>query len=99
MRFEWDDGKNLINLKKHNINFETAAMVFSDKDRYEIYDEKHSEYEDRYITIGSIGEKVFLVTVVYTDRSEDEEEIVRIISARKATETERRMYYDQYSRY
>lgn len=92
MVFEWDDEKARANIKKHGIDFETAARVFADENRLEIYDEEHSEYEDRYITIGLIGNVACacVVMVVYTERGE----AIRLISARKATSQERRMYYD-----
>lgn len=90
MLFEWDDEKERTNIKKHGIDFETAAKVFADENRLEIYDEVHSETEDRYITIGMIDNVACVVMVVYTERGE----AVRLISARKATSQERRMYYD-----
>ncbi len=90
MLFEWDDEKARANIKKHGIDFETAARVFADENRLEIYDEEHSEDEDRYITIGMIDNVACVVMVVYTERGE----AVRLISARKATSQERRMYYD-----
>lgn len=90
MLFEWDDDKARANIKKHGIDFETAARVFADENRLEIYDEEHSEDEDRYITIGMIDNVACVVMVVYTERGE----AVRLISARKATSQERRMYYD-----
>ena len=90
MQFEWDDEKEKINIIKHGIDFSTAAKVFKDENRIELYDEAHSEFEDRYITIGTIGYIAYVVMVVYTER----EEAIRLISARKATSQERRMYYD-----
>ena len=90
MLFEWDDEKARANIKKHGIDFETAARVFADENRLEIYDEEHSEDEDRYITIGMIDNVACVVMVVYTERGE----AIRLISARKATSQERRMYYD-----
>lgn len=90
MQFEWDDEKEQINIKKHGIDFETAARVFTDENRIELYDEIHSEIEDRYITIGMIDEVAYIVMVVYTER----EEAVRLISARMATKQEGRIYYD-----
>ena len=90
MQFEWDDEKEKINIIKHGIDFTTAARVFKDENRLELYDEAHSDFEDRYITIGLIDEIAYLVMVVYTER----EEAIRLISARKATQKERRMYYD-----
>ena len=49
MIFEWDDKKNKSNLIKHGIDFETAALVFNDRNRIEYYDADHSMFEDRYI--------------------------------------------------
>lgn len=90
MQFEWDDEKEKINIAKHGIDFATAALVFKDDNRLEVYDIEHSEYEDRYITIGIIDGVAYLVMVVYTERGE----AIRLISARKATNAERRRYYD-----
>ena len=89
MQFEWDDEKDKINKLKHGIDFTTAARVFKDENRLELYDELHSDEEDRYITIGAIDGVTYIVMVVYTER----EEAIRLISARKATKNERRMYY------
>ena len=91
MTFEWDDNKEQINIKKHGMDFETASRVFDDENRIEIYDDLHSNYEDRYITIGMIDEITCIAMVVYTERGTD---VIRIISARKATPKERRKYYD-----
>jgi len=91
MTFEWDDNKEQINIKKHGMDFETASRVFDDENRIEIYDDLHSDYEDRYITIGMIDEITCIAMVVYTERGTD---VIRIISARKATPKERRKYYD-----
>ena len=90
MIFEWDEEKNKANVKKHGIDFETAAHVFKDNNRTEYYDIAHSVFEDRYITIGEIDEVLIVILVVYTERSD----AIRIISARKATKQERRAYYD-----
>lgn len=89
LHFEWDEKKAEINLEKHGISFETAAKVFLDEDRLEIYDEVHSTEEDRYITIGRAGEILF---VVYTERTPKK---IRLISARLATPKERRLYYGE----
>ena len=91
MIFEWDDNKEQINIKKHGMDFETASRIFLDENRLEIYDDLHSDYEDRYITIGLIDTVMYVATVIYTERGND---VVRIISARKATPKERRKYYD-----
>ena len=89
MQFEWDEAKEQINIEKHGIDFSTAALVFGDKNRIEFYDNLHSIDEDRYITIGSINGLLTVIMVVYTDR----EETIRIISARKANESDRKAYY------
>ena len=86
LRFEWDEEKNKINIQKHGIAFETAAKVFADTNRIEIYDEAHSIDEDRYITIGLAGDILF---VVYTERCSG----IRMISARLASARERNLYY------
>jgi len=88
MKFEWDEEKNIKNQIKHKISFETAAYVFNDPMYIEMYDFEHSLEEDRYIAIGVVGEVLF---VVFTERKD----AIRIISARLATEAERRVYYDQ----
>lgn len=90
VRFEWDDNKEQINIAKHGIDFTTAARVFEDENRLELYDEAHSDTEDRYITIGEINGVAIIVFVVYTERGD----AIRLISARKATKQERRAYYD-----
>ena len=90
LEFEWDDNKNKANIIKHGISFETASYVFLDNNRIEKYDEIHSIDEDRYVTIGMIGNVTIIVMVVYTER----ENTIRIISARKATKREMEEYYD-----
>ena len=86
MTFEWDEGKNVKNKTKHKISFETAAYVFADPAHIEMFDFEHSIDEDRYIAIGMVGEVIF---VVFTERKEN----IRLISARLATDSERRLYY------
>lgn len=90
MKFEWDDNKEQKNIAKHGLDFSTAVLVFGDENRIEMYDEAHSETEDRYITIGAINGVVTVLYVVYTERSE----AIRIISARCATWREKEVYYD-----
>ena len=85
---EWDDNKNQINIKKHGISFETAALVFADEERIEYYDKLHSQDEDRYVVLGCVQGVLY---VVYTMR----DDAARIISARIATTYERRLYYGE----
>ncbi len=90
MKFEWDEKKEQINIRKHGIDFKTASHVFLDERRIEYYDEAHSSVgEDRFITIGSARK---VMVIVYTER----EDALRIISARLATKKERRIYYYGY---
>ena len=90
MKFEWDEKKEQINMRKHGIDFKTASHVFLDERRIEYYDEAHSSVgEDRFITIGSARK---VMVIVYTER----EDALRIISARLATKKERRIYYYGY---
>lgn len=99
MFFEWDDEKEKINIKKHGITFKTAELVFGDENRIEKYDETHSTFEeDRYITIGLIDEIMLVVNVVYTPRGNDGN-ITRLISARKATKSEKEEYYNDRKTY
>ena len=86
---EWDDNKNKANKKKHKISFETAAEVFLDENRYEEYDELHSDDEYRIKTVGMVEN---VLTVIYTERGEK----YRLISARKATKSEREKYNGNY---
>ena len=89
MNFEWDEKKNLDNIKKHKVSFENAARVFTDPLRKEHYDTEHSNFgEDRIIAIGISKGKLLFVSF-----TELEAETVRIISARKAKVHERRYYY------
>lgn len=90
MKIEWDDEKADRNIKIHGISFQVAAKVFRDINRIELYDEKHSSEEDRWITIGCVDDVLY---VCYTIREYNGDESVRLISARIATPKERREYY------
>ena len=94
LEFEWDDEKEKINIRKHKIDFSTAAHVFSDSMRLEKYDGKHSENEDRYKVIGAINGHLLVIVVSYTMRKG--ERVIRLISARKAEKDERKEYYGYY---
>jgi len=87
IQVEWDENKEKINIRKHGISFDIAALVFADEERIEYYDKLHSSAEeDRYVVLGMVEDVLF---VVYTDRRS----AVRLISARAATAHERRLYY------
>jgi uncharacterized DUF497 family protein len=88
MEFEWDERKNQINQNKHRLSFEEAAEIFR-YPMYEMVDNRTDYGETRYIGIGRNNQMV-IITVVYTER----EEVIRIISARRATNNEQILYYE-----
>jgi uncharacterized DUF497 family protein len=93
VRFDWDERKNESNLRKHGIDFNTASLVFDDPVHLPTLD-REIDGEQRWQTIG-MADGVLLLLVVHTVEDEDEaDELVRIISARKAEAHERRTYYD-----
>ena len=86
-RFEWDPRKAARNLLKHRVSFTEALTVFADPLARIVDDPRHSRDEPRYILLGtSVHNR--LVVVMYTERGE----AIRLISARKATERERKSY-------
>ena len=89
IRFEWDARKSSVNKKKHGISFEEARTVFFDENAKLINDPDHSEDEDRFVLLGvSSSLKVMLVCHCYRE----EGNVVRIISARKASTHESKQY-------
>ena len=89
LTFEWDDGKNTLNKRKHRISFEEALTVFTDDNALLLPDPGHSTDEDRFILMGFSASLRILVVCHCNRRSE---EVIRIISARKATKLERGDY-------
>jgi uncharacterized protein len=91
---EWDEQKNRQNLRKHDVRFETAMLVFDDP--YALTQgDLTFEHEERWITVGAIGPGSILL-VVHTFYEKQGEEIIRIISARAAESHERRAYEEAY---
>jgi uncharacterized protein len=90
VRFEWDPSKADSNYRKHRVLFETAALAFEDPG-FLMEPDLDGDDEERWRTIGLV-EGVLLLLVVHTLRDENDEEIVRIISAREVTAHERRRY-------
>jgi uncharacterized protein len=90
MHFEWDEVKALQNQQKHGVSFGEAVTCFYDPQQIVFYDPDHSESEDREILIGHTSQGK-LVLVVYTLR----DEVIRLISARKATQREAEDYARQ----
>ncbi len=91
MKFEWDPEKSELNEAKHGISFATAQAVFNDPLHVSRLDHRFSYFEERWITVGSIDSQgVVVVANMFFD--EQEEEIIRIISARRATRREAQQY-------
>ena len=86
MEFEWDTRKAAQNIAKHGVPFEYAARVFLDAHRVDREDERRDYREERRLTLGKIDGRLF--AVAYTPRGE----LIRLISARKASEREQRRY-------
>jgi len=94
LHFEWDAGKALSNVHKHGVAFTLAASVFRDPRIQTMFDEDHSNGEERWIASGLAANGMLLV-VVYTWTEVDPINVnVRIISARKATAAEEDAYED-----
>lgn len=89
IRFEWDRAKNSINKRKHGVSFEEAETVFSDEHALLIDDPEHSDEEERFILLGL---SAVLRTVVVCHCYREKNEVIRIISARKADRAERNHY-------
>ena len=90
MKFVWDDLKNKTNQLKHKVSFETAKLVFEDPMQLNILDRSEGN-EERWQTIGLVN-GVLLLLVAHTIRATVADEVVRIISARKATKAETKKY-------
>jgi uncharacterized DUF497 family protein len=89
MRFDWDPSKATANLKKHQVSFDEAKTVFFDDFAVQFFDEEHSETEERFIMLG-MSSNARLLVVCHCERAEGE--VIRIISARKATRGESAFY-------
>jgi uncharacterized DUF497 family protein len=95
LRFEWDSAKARENRRKHGVSFEEARTVFLDEDALLKPDEDHSDDEDRFILLG-LNSTLRVILVCRCYRQEDE--VIRIISARKASLALRRQYDDRRAR-
>ena len=90
LRFEWDDEKEKINIRKHGISFDEARTVFYDERAIQFFDPDHSEDEDRFILLG-ISFKLRTLVVCHCFRKS--ETVVRLFSARKADKEEEQEYW------
>jgi len=90
--FEWDASKANQNILEHKVRFQRAAEVFKDPHAISIFDDEHSQDEDRWITMGKDNSGTLLVISHTFRKIEEESCIIRIISSRKATKNERKQY-------
>lgn len=88
--FEWDDAKADSNLSKHDVSFEEASTVFYDPHALVVDDDEHSYDEDRFVIVG-LSAVARVLTVCHCYRSTNE--VIRIISARRATKNEEAAYW------
>jgi len=89
LKFDWDPGKDKTNQKKHGVSFEEAQSVFFDDYATQFDDEEHSSQEQRFILLG-MSIKLRVLVVCHYERKSGS--VIRLISARKATATERKYY-------
>jgi uncharacterized protein len=95
LRFEWDERKNVHNLRKHGVSFEEAETVFLDDQALLLDDLDHSSREDRFVLLG-LSAAVRMLVVCHCYRASGN--VIRLISARKATATERKGYLGRWRR-
>ena len=92
-RFEWDEEKNLLNVKKHGIAFDEILEIFDDPAFLTGFDFEHSLHEDRYYGIGSLN-GILIVLVFFLEKGER----IRLISARQAEHDAQEAYYDYFKK-
>ena len=91
INFDWDASKAAANRRKHGVSFEEAKSVFYDENARQIPDPEHSDSEDRFVLLG-LSERLRVLVVVHAYR--DAEGVIRLISARRATKSEQRQYWE-----
>ena len=89
LRFEWDERKNRDNQRKHGVSFEEAKSVFFDLQAVEFYDHEYDQQEDRFLLLG-VSAKLRILMVCQCLRQDGD--VIRVISARRATGNETREY-------
>ena len=93
--YEWDTQKAASNVKKHGVTFEQAASVFLDPLSLTVFDAEHSQYEDRWFTLGNTTGGVLLAVAHTYQATSSTRTGIRIISARTATKQEQHYYADE----
>lgn len=90
--FDWDAEKAEANVRKHDVTFESAMTVFRDSLALTVYDEEHSEHEERWVTTGRAENGQTLVVIHTFAPTTPGHALIRIVSARAATNRERQQY-------
>ena len=90
--FEWDINKARTNFRKHKVSLARATSVFRDPLAMSVIDHEHDEIEERWLTLGQADNGQLLVVVHTFQENGDDTVVVRIISARKASQSEQRQY-------
>ena len=91
-QFEWDEVKANANIRKHGVAFDLARTIFNDRRLLTAADLEHSETEERWFSIGCASSGVMLTVVYLWSEADPAATKIRIVSARKATQTEIRYY-------
>ncbi|MHC4488832.1 MAG: BrnT family toxin [Planctomycetota bacterium] len=94
VRFEWDRKKDIANFRNHGIAFDEAKTVFYEENAIEFYDQDHSLGEDRYLMIG-LSSKLRILLVSYSASEGKDEDVIRIITSRKPTRNEQKIYFER----
>ena len=95
VRFEWNRKKDIANFRNHGVSFDEAKTVFHDENAIEFYNHDHSLKKNRYLMIG-LSSKLRLLLVSYTMSEGKDEDIIRIISSRKPTKNEQKIYFERF---
>lgn len=91
IKFEWNENKALKNLEKYKVSFEEASSVFYDEFAVQFYDAKHSELEEDHFLLLGVSNKSRMLMICHCEKQSGN--VLRIISARKATKNERKFYH------
>ena len=92
LKFEWDDAKARKNLRDHRVSFDEAKTVWNDENRIVEPDVVHSTPDETREQVLGLSDRLRLLLVIFTERNET----IRVISARRATQAERRRYFDRF---
>jgi uncharacterized protein len=96
IRFEWDPDKAAANRQKHRVSFEEACTVFADPSILTIHDESHSEDEDRWVSMGrTMAGRLVVAIHTWPEPDESGDEVMRLISARRANKREQSVYVER----